>query len=138
MKNYAFLYGIIGLLLGIVFTTYIASNAVNNNQTGMMQMMGMRGGVVACPMSKNQNDHGMGMSSSMDEMMDSLKSKEGEDFDKAFIESMIVHHQGAIEMAKEAKKNAKHDEIKALADDIITAQTDEINMMEEWKNSWGY
>ena len=28
-----------------------------------------------------------------------LKNKTGDDFDKAFIEQMIIHHQGAIEMA---------------------------------------
>ena len=41
-------------------------------------------------------------------------------------------------MANEAKKNAKHEEIKSLADDIIKAQTSEIDMMQKWQEDWGY
>jgi uncharacterized protein (DUF305 family) len=67
-----------------------------------------------------------------------LKGKTGDDFDKAFIEQMIVHHQGAIDMANLAKQNAKHDEIKKLSDDIVTAQTKEINEMTSWQQQWGY
>ena len=138
MKNNAILYGIIGLLLGIVITTFTATNAVNNNQTDMMRVMGMRQGSMGCPMGKNNNDEHMGRGSSMSEMMESLADKTGDDFDNVFIDAMIVHHQGAIDMAEEAKTKAKHQEIKSLADDIIIAQTNEISMMEEWKESWGY
>src|SRR3990167_6556463 len=130
MKNQPILYAIIGLLLGVLLTTYTASNAVNNNMTGMMQMMGMR-------TNEGNNQHGMGMESSMDEMMESIETQEGDEFDKAFISAMIVHHQGAIEMANEAKIKARHEEIKNLAEDIISAQTKEINLMQEWQNNWG-
>jgi uncharacterized protein (DUF305 family) len=41
-------------------------------------------------------------------------------------------------MAKLAQQNAKHDEIKALAGNIITAQTSEINQMKAWQSQWGY
>jgi uncharacterized protein (DUF305 family) len=62
----------------------------------------------------------------------------GDDFDKAFLSEMIVHHQGAIDMATLAKQNAKHDEIKKLADDIVVAQTKEIGEMKQWQQQWGY
>jgi uncharacterized protein (DUF305 family) len=62
----------------------------------------------------------------------------GDEFDKAFIEEMINHHQGAIDMAKLADKNAKHDEIKKLSQDIISAQSSEIDLMNSWQSSWGY
>ena len=64
--------------------------------------------------------------------------KTGDAFDEAFIREMIDHHQGAIDMAKLAKQNAKHDEIKSLVDNIVTAQTKEINEMKLWQNQWGY
>lgn len=51
---------------------------------------------------------------------------------------MIVHHQGAVEMANEAKVNASHDEMKKLSDDIISAQTKEIEMMQGWQTQWKY
>jgi uncharacterized protein (DUF305 family) len=47
---------------------------------------------------------------------------------------MIIHHQRAIDMAKVTKHNANHEEIKNLADDIISSQTKEISLMEDLKS----
>ena len=66
------------------------------------------------------------------------EEKTEDEFDKAFIEEMIVHHQGAIDMAQLARKNAGHDEIKSMADDIISAQTKEIDQMRQWQKDWNY
>ena len=82
-------------------------------------------------------DHSM-HSMTMADMVNSLKGKIGDDFDKAFILGMIEHHQGAIDMANEAKKSAKHEEIKQMADEIISAQSKEIDMMRQWQKEWGY
>lgn len=131
MNNQSLLYGVIGLLLGVVLTTYAASNAVNTGNTGMMRMMGMRA-------SGQTMEKAHDTSMSMDDMMASMMEKTGDDFDRAFIESMIIHHQGAINMATVAKQQAKHDEVKTLAGDIIEAQTKEINMMRQWQVQWGY
>jgi uncharacterized protein (DUF305 family) len=49
-----------------------------------------------------------------------------------------VHHQGAIDMANLVKDNAKHDELKSLANDILAAQSREIEMMRSWQTQWGY
>lgn len=141
MKNNerVWLWGIIGFLLGIVVTVFFAANAVNNRMTGMMRMMGIR-----TEMAQEKKENGMmreqkmGADMSMKEMMEAIEGKTDDDFDKAFIRGMIVHHQGAIDMANVAKKDARHDEIKNLADDIISAQTKEINMMQEWQKNWGY
>lgn len=59
-------------------------------------------------------------------------------FDKAFLEEMIIHHEGAIEMARLAQTNAKHDEIKQLGRSIMSAQSQEIDMMQTWQGDWGY
>ena len=75
---------------------------------------------------------------SMSQMSESLQGKTGDEFDKAFIVGMIEHHQGAIDMAKQAEKNAKHNEIKQLSRDIITAQDGEISTMKQWQAVWGY
>jgi uncharacterized protein (DUF305 family) len=120
------LFGVIGLLLGVVFAGY----AANSNNDGMMRMMGMG----RAHDMMNQGDTGMDMSMSM--MEENLKDKSGDDFDRAFITQMITHHQGAINMAEDAKKSAKHEEIKKLADNIISAQTTEITQMKEWYKSW--
>ena len=78
----------------------------------------------------------MGMSMKGMTMM--LEKKTGDDFDKAFLEMMIPHHQGAIDMANEALTSAKHQEIKNMAKAIISAQQKEIDTMNSWYSSWGY
>ena len=79
-----------------------------------------------------------GMDMSMNGMTGALRGKSGEDFDKAFLSMMIPHHEGAVEMAELALTNAKHDEVRALAEAIIASQTKEINDMKAWQKSWGY
>jgi len=72
------------------------------------------------------------MSSMMGDMMKGLEGKTGDDFDRAFLSEMIVHHQGAVDMAQAVLKNSKRPELLNLAREIITAQTKEIEMMKLW------
>jgi len=46
----------------------------------------------------------------------------GEYSDERFIDAMVPHYQGAIEMARVALENAEHTEILALAEEIVAAQ----------------
>lgn len=78
------------------------------------------------------------MSSSMQMAKDSLVNKSGNDFDATFISEMIIHHQGAIDMAKLSATNANHDEIKQLSKEIIFAQEKEISQLRQWQEDWGY
>ena len=89
-------------------------------------------------MSGMSHDMGSMNDMSMSAMNADLKGKTGDDFDKAFLSMMMEHHQGAIEMAMQAKQNAKHSELKTMADDIISAQTREIEQMKAWQKQWGY
>lgn len=57
-------------------------------------------------------------------------------FDAMFIDSMIMHHEGAISMAEQALKEASRPEIKSMANDIIRAQKSEITQMRQWRDSW--
>ena len=56
--------------------------------------------------------------------------------DRHFIEQMIPHHEGAVEMAKLAQKHSSRPEIKTLADNIIQSQTEEIEKMKKWYKTW--
>lgn len=137
ISQQSILFGIIGLLLGIVIAILFASLAVNNNNTDMMRMMGMNQRQEMMEESQDMmNHHEEGMS--MESMVEELRGKTGDQFDKEFIELMIEHHQGAIDMASLAKAAAKHQEIKDLSDGIISAQTKEINLMKDWQKTWGY
>lgn len=60
---------------------------------------------------------------------DPAKLKSAKPFDRAFLEMMIPHHVGAIEMAKAEQAKGSDPELKALAGEIITAQEREIDEM---------
>lgn len=77
-----------------------------------------------------------GMQGEMDSMMQALNGKTGDAFDQAFLTEMTMHHQGAVQMAQLALQNAKHQEIKEMAQNIITAQNAEIKQMQDWKAAW--
>lgn len=86
------------------------------------------------PQHTAPNEHSM--HGQMNQMMSGLAGKTGDDFDNAFLNEMIIHHEGAVDMAVSALDNAKHEEIKLMAKDIISAQTSEIQQMKEWKKAW--
>jgi uncharacterized protein (DUF305 family) len=73
-------------------------------------------------------DHGNGMMS--DDDMAALEAAEGADAARLFLQQMIEHHEGAIDMAQDVLDDGANPEVLALAERIISAQTDEIATME--------
>ena len=71
-----------------------------------------------------------------DPMNASLEKLKGEEFEQSFLQQMIQHHRTGIEMAKLAKEQAEHAELKQLAEKIISAQQQEIDQMTGWLKSW--
>ena len=83
-------------------------------------------------MDHSQMGHGsMGMGSKG--MARQMVMENGEYSDRAFIDAMVPHHQGAIEMARVALKNAEHEEIKELSRNIISSQQAEIEELKAIK-----
>jgi uncharacterized protein (DUF305 family) len=66
-----------------------------------------------------------------DGMMSSEDMATGEDAGAIFLEQMVVHHEGAVDMAEIALQDAKSPEVQALAQQVIDDQTAEIAVMEE-------
>ncbi len=77
-----------------------------------------------------------GHSSAMNHSMEMDLGPADADYDLRFIDAMTPHHQGAVEMAKEAQQKSKRPEIKQLADNIIKAQNKEIEQMKQWRKAW--
>lgn len=65
-----------------------------------------------------------------------MRGGPGSSIDRHFIEEMIPHHEGAIEMAEIALERSKRSEILSLAAAIIEAQTHEIESMRSWYREW--
>jgi uncharacterized protein (DUF305 family) len=81
-------------------------------------------------MDHSQMGHGSGG------MASGMLMQNGEYSDERFIDAMVPHHQGAIEMAQVALEHAEHDEIKQLAENIVSAQQREIEQMKQWREQW--
>jgi uncharacterized protein (DUF305 family) len=72
----------------------------------------------------------------MSQMSLMMVGKTGNDLDLAFLEGMIPHHEGAVEMAKVMLKGTARPEMKDFARDIISAQSAEIAKMKAWQSAW--
>jgi uncharacterized protein (DUF305 family) len=58
------------------------------------------------------------------------------DFDLMFIDMMIVHHEGAVAMARVALERAEYQEVRDLARQIVDSQQAEIDQMRTWREAW--
>ncbi len=83
-------------------------------------------------MGEHSGHGGMGMQGMVgDATMAKLQSLKGPDFDTLWLQSMINHHQGAIEMANAEIANGQSVDMTALAKSIVTAQQAEIDQMKQ-------
>lgn len=83
------------------------------------------------PLMDMSEDHSMTMKGmlSVDELS-AVGQMNGEEFNQAWIQAMIAHHKGAIEMADTVKDEGKSARVQELADAIIQAQKSEIDTLE--------
>ncbi len=88
------------------------SDGEMREEGGMSEMSGM--------------DHG-----SMD--MGAMLMEDGEYSDERFIDLMVPHHQGAVDMAEVALQNAEHKGIGTLSREIISSQEAEIEELRDIK-----
>ncbi|WP_406502822.1 DUF305 domain-containing protein [Streptomyces sp. NBC_01602] len=77
-------------------------------------------------------DHGSGNSSATAE----AESTDFNDADVTFAQTMIPHHEQALEMAELADGRASDAEVKDIAAKIEKAQDPEIKTMKGWLKSW--
>ncbi len=132
-KNNVLVVGGIALIVGLLFGGYTRTNSLRpygmmSNYTSPTHMM-----PDGTMMGEGYDD---AMDSMMANMNAGLEGKAGDAFDQAFLSEMIVHHQGAIDMATLALTSSKHQEIKDLAAAIISAQAKEIADMKSWQTTW--
>lgn len=129
---------IVGLLIGYSFGGNMMSNRGYFSNDRMQEEIDER-------VDDEMGEHMYGddiinkdgaMIHAMDEMMLEFRGKTGEAYEEAFLRGMIVHHIGAIEMAKELLKQTDRPELVELANNIIKSQSEEVNMMKSWLSAW--
>ena len=106
-------------------------------QGGMMQGQGgmtQGGGMTNMPMdTTNMSEATKNYMQAMKRMAAPMtQGVQAGDPDVAFVQAMIPHHQGAIDMARAVLQFSKDDQVKAWANQFITAQQAEIAAMQEW------
>lgn len=63
--------------------------------------------------------------------MQALDDAQGADAERLFLEQMVVHHEGAVEMAQAEVSDGEDADAVAMAQAIVDTQTDEIQQMKE-------
>ena len=119
---------VLGVLIGYCCFTMRVNNTMpvtqRDSSAGNNSYQGMMG-------------HSMdSMEHQMMGMTDRMKGKTGDELDKIFLQDMIVHHQGAVEMAQILAKDTKRPELQKMSADIIRVQTAEIAQMQQWLDAW--
>lgn len=117
METKPLLYAIVGFILGGLLVSIVATTQNESKDKPTQTVL--------------TTQHNMAAAEELEEL-------KGDAFDEVFVKEMISHHQGAVQMAKLIDKNAKHNELKQLGQDIIAAQTSEISIMKAWQTEWGY
>jgi uncharacterized protein (DUF305 family) len=124
------------LLLAVAFLLVACGNAGGSQQGSGSAGHGEHGngnesGGMA-GMDHSNMDHGsMGMGPGG--MAREMVMENGKYSDKAFIDAMVPHHQGAVDMAEVALQNAEHERIKQLSRAIISTQQAEIEELKSIK-----
>lgn len=67
-----------------------------------------------------------------EEQLDELRAATGDGAVRLFLEQMIAHHEGAIEMGRDVLDDGRHPDVRAFAERMIDAQQAEIDTMREW------
>lgn len=135
MKTNIFITFIVGLAIGSLLTFFI--NQKNNDAemySGMDTALMMNHNMMN--MDHSMMDTETDMDTMMMDMTARMRGKTGDELDRIFLEDMIPHHQGAVDMAMILKAGTERPELQKMADDIITAQEAEIAMMKQWLQDW--
>jgi len=119
------------------FVKNLAKN-VSRSQTAEVDQMGrIHQRLFNVPLEPNMRAHThLGLSAKaagMDHMDGAAMIRGKRPFDRAFLDEMIAHHQGASRMAKAVLAKARDPELRTLAQEIISAQGREIRAMTEFR-----
>lgn len=122
--------GLSALLIAVALTLASCGGAGGGQQDGSDEdMQGMDHGDTTTVEETTGGMAGMDMGSEdMAAASREMVMPNGEYSDAAFVDAMVPHHEGAVEMAQVGLENAEHEEIRQLSRNIIDSQRAEIEM----------
>lgn len=128
-----FLFATLALAAAGLGSCQAGSNANSMNHNSMMKNSNSS-------MNMNGMDHNsmpMNSNTSMDHSaMKSSPNAASQPYDLQFIDTMTVHHKGAVDMAKMVEGKTQNPDIKKFASQIIADQEKEIAQMKDWREKW--
>lgn len=126
------------LLTLLCLSALIGAACNQQNQTGNTAVLksdphaGMNHNAATLGSNHQGMDHG-----AMDHSaMQSAPEAAAAPYDLQFLDTMIAHHQAAVEMARPAETKAQHAELKTLAKNISAEQEKQIAQMKKWREQW--
>ena len=127
LKRYTTSNGLLALLFAVALTLGSCGGTSAGNEE---QESGEQGSEESADADQQGMDHeSMGHGGTGSEGMmaaSEMLMENGEYSDERFIDAMVPHHQGAIDMAEVALENAEHPELLQLAENVISTQQAEI------------
>lgn len=136
--NFKYTTIILSVLLIVTYTWHWNDIFYPNKEETSMSGMMMNGTMHKMPNGgMMKKDTSMSMDSMMMDMLSGMRGKSGTELEKVFLEEMIAHHQGAVDMALLLLKDKTiKPELAQFAQKIVTAQTEEIVMQKKWLKDW--
>jgi uncharacterized protein (DUF305 family) len=107
----------------------LAQRIKSAQSSEIIQMQSWLGGEEANSMMTDHSGHSMGGMLTKEEFS-KLESSSGVTFDTLFLEGMIVHHEGAIDMAQMIKDTTTQ-EVNTFGLNVVEVQSAEIREMKE-------
>jgi uncharacterized protein (DUF305 family) len=117
--------------IDLVITLFLGACALHNTANNAGHA-GMNQGTANTQGNHQAMNHGNMDHSSMQ----SSPNASGAPYDLQFIDTMVMHHQGAVDMAEIVRAKGEHTELKDLAKSIIADQQREIAEMRKWREAW--
>ena len=71
-----------------------------------------------------------------EQQMQQLNNSTGHEFDMLYLELMIEHHIGGVEMAEKQVRQGSNQKLIEMAESMVKIQEEEISLMREWQNEW--
>jgi uncharacterized protein (DUF305 family) len=125
----------LGILIGLLLGLWWSANEVWEAKQAMNPAAAYRN-IAEDHHADHDHTHDASMADMMHNMNAVLEGKSGAEFDAAFLAEMIVHHQGAVDMAALVLERSENAELRAFAQAIADAQVAEIEQMQAWQEAW--